>query len=156
MEEKKTIFDYIGQLFATYGIIVAIFLIFGSCIGSLAKGHSSLFSLGKEGFAINTLFELLLLAVIITGTQIVFLTDKWIKNMSLVLRNVFFFGIIVIVMVVFSIVFGWFPVNEAKAWIGFFISFFICTVISITISKLEEKAENKKMEQALEKFQKDE
>ena len=104
----------------------------------------------------NTLFELLLLAVIITGTQIVFLTDKWIKNMSLVLRNVFFFGIIVIVMAVFSIVFAWFPVNEAKAWIGFFISFFICTVISITISRLEEKAENKKMEQALKKFQKDE
>ena len=156
MEEKKTIFDYIGQLFATYGIIVAIFLIFGSCIGSLAKDHSTLFSLGKEGFAMNTLFELLLLAVIITGTQIVFLTDKWIKNMSLILRNVFFFGIIVIVMAVFAIVFGWFPVNEAKAWIGFFISFFICTLISITISKLEEKAENRKMEQALEKFQKDE
>ena len=156
MEEKKTIFDYIGQLFATYGIIVAIFLIFGSCIGSLAKDHSTLFSLGKEGFAMNTLFELLLLAVIITGTQIVFLTDKWIKNMSLILRNVFFFGIIVIVMAVFAIVFGWVPVNEAKAWIGFFISFFICTVISITISRLEEKAENRKMERALEKFQKDE
>ena len=49
MEEKKTIFDYIGQLFATYGIIVAIFLIFGSCIGSLAKGHSSLFPWEKKG-----------------------------------------------------------------------------------------------------------
>ncbi len=155
MEENKTIFNYIGQFFATYGSIVSVFIIFGSSIGNLAKGHSSLFSMGNEGFSIGTLLELLLFAAIITVVQIVFLTDKWIKNMRLIIRNICFFGIIIVVMVVFSIVFVWFPINEVRAWGGFIISFLICTIISITISKLEEKAENRKMEQALNRFQKD-
>ena len=35
----------------------------------------------------------------------------------------FFFGITIVVIVAFSIVFGWFPINEVKAWIGFFCFF---------------------------------
>lgn len=153
MEENKTIFNYITQLFATYGIMVAIFMIFGVTIGNLANGHSSLFALGTLGFSTETLFQLLLLATIITLAQITFLTDRWIKNMGLILRNICFFGCIVIVMAVFAAVFVWFPIKEVKAWIGFGASFFVCTAVSIVISKLEEKAENKKMQQALHRFQ---
>ena len=154
MKENKTIFDYIGQLFTIYGVIVTIFMIFGVIIGNSASKYSSLFALGNLGFSINTLFQLLILAFIITIAQVLFLTDKWIKHMRLLIRNICFFGCIVILMVVFAIAFAWFPINEVKAWISFGVSFLICTVISITISRLEEKAENKKMEQALQKFQK--
>lgn len=123
MEENKTIFNYITQLFATYGIMVAIFMVFGMTIGNLANGHSSLFALGTLGFSTETLFQLLLLATIITLAQITFLTDRWIKNMGLILRNICFFGCIVIVMAVFAAVFVWFPIKEVKAWIGFGVSF---------------------------------
>ena len=73
--------------------------------------------------------------------------------MGLILRNICFFGCIVIVMAVFAAVFVWFPIKEVKAWIGFGVSFFVCTAASIVISKLEEKAENKKMQQALHRLQ---
>lgn len=155
MEDRKTIFSYIGQLFATYGIIVVIFMIFSVTIGDRAKEHSSLFEMGKQGLTLGTLFQLLILAFIITVAQILFLTDKLIKNMNLIARNVCFFGCIVVAMIVFAVCFDWFPVTEVKAWIGFGVSFVICTALSIIISKLEENAENKKMEQALAKLQSD-
>lgn len=152
MEDNKTIFSYIGQLFATYGIIIGIFLIFGAVIGEQASKYSTLFSLGSQGFKISTLLQLLILALIITAVQVIFLTDRLIKNMNLIIRNVLFFGSIVAVMVVFAIAFAWFPVGEVRAWIAFVISFLICTGISIAVTKLAEKAENKKMEQALNRF----
>ena len=45
MEQKKTIFHYIGQVFTTYGIIISIFLVFTSLIGESASEFSTLYSL---------------------------------------------------------------------------------------------------------------
>lgn len=152
MEQNKTIFSYIGQVFATYGIIVTIFIVFSILIGERACGVSSLFSLADEGLAINTLLQLLLMTVIINLSQNLFLTDRWIKNMPMIIRNILFFATVCVVIVVFAFLFEWFPVKDYKAWIGFAVSFVICTIISVGISKLEENAQNKKMEQALEKI----
>lgn len=155
MEENKSIIGYIGQMFSTYGAIVTVFIVFGIIIGDMASGYSTLFSLGKDGFSLVTLAELLLMSAVITVAQILFLTDNCIKKMSIIARNVCFFGTITAVSVVFAIVFAWFPIAEAKAWAGFIVSFLICTAISVLLSKLRENAENKKMEKALLKFQKE-
>lgn len=155
MEQNKTIYNYIGQLFATYGVIVTIFIIFTSIIGESAKDLSSLYRLGGEGLSIGTLIQLLALAGIITLAQILFLTDKWIKNMQLLVRNILFFATICVAIGFFVIIFVWFPIDNIKAWIAFAISFIICTGISVGISKLEENAENKKMEQALKRLKED-
>lgn len=152
MEQKKTVFNYIGQLFATYGIIVTIIIVFVSIVGENAKDLSSLYQFGSRGLASSTLVQLLILACIITLAQILFLTDQWIKNMNLILRNILFFATICVVIGVFAAVFVWFPINNVKAWLAFVITFVICTCISVFISKLQENVENKKMEQALEKF----
>lgn len=152
MEDNRTIFNYISQFFAIYGMIVMIFIIFGILIGDSASGYSSLFELGNQGFSTSTLLQLLILALIISIAQIAFLTDKWIKKLSMFIRNILFFGTIVLTIVTFSILFHWFPIDDAKAWMGFVVSFIICTSISILISRLEEQAENKKMEQALNKI----
>ena len=152
MEQKKTILNYIGQLFATYGIIVTIFIVFVSVVGENAKDLSSLYQFGNQGLALDTLVQLLMLACIVTLAQILYLTDQWIKNMNIILRNILFFATICVVMGVFVAIFVWFPINNVKAWVAFAVSFVICTCISVFISKLQENAENKKMEQALEKF----
>ena len=152
MEENKTIFNYISQIFATYGIIVAIFIVFSLVLGNAAKDYSSLFVLGSAGLSVKTLGQLLLLAVIISLGQIFFLTDRILKKMALLLRNILFFLLVMVVIIVFAVVFRWFPVTDGRAWIGFFTSFGVCTVISVVISRLEEQAENRKMEAALEKY----
>lgn len=151
MEENKTIFDYLGQLFATYGITVAILMVLTILIGEHTNDISSLYSLGNRGLSIQTLAQLFLFSVIITISQIAFLTDKWIKNIQMVIRNILFFGTICVTVALFS----WFPIGNIKAWIGFLISFILCSTISVGITRLAENAENKKLEQALKKLKED-
>ena len=154
MEEKKTVFNYISQAFATFGIIVLIFILFSLATGESTEGYSNLFSMGKRGMSIPTLCELLLLAIMITLAQVVFLTDKWIVNLSLIIRNVLFFLSVLIVMVIMIVTFKWFPVGDVSAWIGFIISFAISMIVSALVVKLKERADNSKMQEALDNYNK--
>ena len=101
MEEKKTVFNYISQLFAIYGIVIAIFLVINLIIGNEAGTISTLFSLGSTGLSTKTLIELFLLVVIVTIDDNVFHTDLLIKNMSLILRNILFFAVILVTIIIF-------------------------------------------------------
>ena len=154
MEDRKTIFEYIAQLFTTYGIMVVIFIVINLFIGDNARNVSTLFALGSDGLSAAMLLELLLLAFIITAAQNVFLSDILIKDMALIVRNILFFLTIMIAITVFVIIFGWFPINEVGAWIGFIISFAVCTTVSAVFMRLEERAENKKMQEALNRLKK--
>ena len=154
MDDRKTVFEYISQLFMTCGIMVVIFIVINLFIGDEAGRVSSLFALGVAGLSSATLLELLLLAFIITVAQNIFLTDIIIRNMALIVRNILFFAAIMAAIIVFVIIFGRFPVYNAAAWIGFFISFAVCTAISAVIMHFEEQAENKKMQEALRRFNK--
>lgn len=155
MEDKKTIFSYISQVFATYGVILFIFIILGITIGDSVREHSSLFELGNQGYSISTLLQLFIFAVIVSVSQIAFLTDKWINKLSFFYRNVLFFGSITVFVIMFAILFHWFPIDDIGAWTGFILSFAICTTIGVIITRLKEQAENRKMEQALDKFKRE-
>ena len=154
MEEKKNIFDYIRQLFAIYGVMVLIFVAFNLIVGDEAKSISTLFTLGSQGLLSSTLLQLLLMALIITAAQNIFLTDILIKNLALIVRNILFFVTIMIAITAFVIIFGWFPIDNAAAWIGFIISFAVCTGVSALLMRLEENAESKKMQDALNRLKK--
>ena len=152
MTEKKTIFNYIAQGFMTYGVMVVIFIVFDLCIGASTAEYSTLFELGSVGLTTHTLLQLLLLAVIVTASQIIFMTDAVIKNMKMITRNIIFISTIFIAIVAFVFAFGWFPVNDVRAWIGFVISFTISMTASLLITRIVEKSENKKMQEALDKY----
>lgn len=107
MEEHKTIFNYISQIFATYGITIVIFIILGCIIGDEAATYSSLYALGRQGYSLATLIQLFAMSVIITLTQILFLSDRWIKNLSIIVRSSCFFVSVILAIVVFVIVFSW-------------------------------------------------
>ena len=154
MDEKNTIFDYIKQLFTTYGIMVLIFIVINLIIGNEARTVSTLFALGSSGLSSATLFQLLFLAVIITVAQNIFLSDILIKNMALIVRNILFFLTVMVAISMFVILFGWFPIGNVVAWIGFIVCFALCTAISAVIMRLEENAENRKMQEALNKYKK--
>ena len=46
MEDKKTVFNYIGQMFSIYGVMIMIFIVINLIIGNEAGSVSTLFSLG--------------------------------------------------------------------------------------------------------------
>lgn len=152
MEENKSIFDYISKVFTVYGVVILIHVIIGLIVGQDASEMSTLFSLGSEGLAMSTLLQLFALSVIVIVLQTLFLTDKLIKNMSIVPRVIGMFVSVTCAIIVFVVVCKWFPVGDVIAWVGFFVSFAICSCAGIVFSRLREKAENKKMDDALKKF----
>ena len=154
MEEKKTVFNYISQLFAIYGVVTVIFVVINIIIGNEAGSVSTLFSLGSTGLSTRTLIQLFILVVIVTVDDNIFLTDLVIKNMPLVLRNILFFAVILVTITVFAAVFGWFPLDNIGSWIGFIVSFSVCAAVSSILMRMEEKAENKKMQDALNRLKK--
>lgn len=151
-EDRKSVFGYIAQLLATYGAMVVIFIVFDLCIGKETEGYSTLFELGSRGLTLATLLQLLFLAVLVTIAQVAFLTDLLIKNMNMIARNLLFIIAIFVSIVVFAVLFGWFPVGDLAAWAGFLVSFSLSMAASLLITRFIEKSENKKMQEALDKY----
>ena len=148
MEDKKTIFNYISQLFAIYGIVIAIFVAINLIIGNEAGSVSTLFTLGSTGLSTKTLIELFVLVVIVTIDDNVFHTDLLIKNMSLIVRNILFFAVILVTIIVFAVVFGWFPLDNVLSWIGFIVSFSVCAVFSAILMRLEDGTDRERYYEA--------
>lgn len=155
MLKKRTIFDFFANVLIIYSISIISILTFCFIFGENAKDVSTIFQLGNKGLSINTMFEFLILSIFISATKWLFFTDIIIKNLSLTIRTVFMFGIVIIFVGVFAAIFKWFPVTMPLPWIMFIVCFFICTAISIIITTLKEKTESKKMEDALERLKKE-
>lgn len=152
MEDNKTVFNYLGEIFTIYGVILAMIVILNLLVGDNAKGYSCFFEYGSGSLSTGTLIQLFFLSVFISVARNLFMTDKWIKNMPIIGRSACLFISVMILSVVFVILFKWIPLNDIFAWIGFAVSFVVSTLAGVLISKLKEKAENMKMEKALERF----
>ena len=126
VEERKTIFDYIGQVFMIFGFTMIILVVFCLLFGESARGYSTMFSYGKEGIGVG--------------------------NMTVILRSVGMVLSEVLVIIVLILIFGWFPANEWLPWVMFFLSFALCFAVSVTVTVFRERMENKRMEEALERL----
>lgn len=156
MEKKYTIFDLLGQVFTIFGVTVTCLSVFVILFGAEAEEMSSIFALGNKGLAVATLGQFLLMSVLITLMRFVLFTDHLIKTWSIMVRTMSMFITVIVAIAVFAAIFGWFPVNQVKPWIMFFVSFFICSAVSVTLSVFKEKTENEKMQEALERMKKGE
>lgn len=155
MKKGANIFDYLGQIFMVFGYSVLTLNIFCLLFGESAKGFSTIFSLGGEGLGIATLLEFFLLCAVIVTLRFLLFTDGWIRNLSIPARTTLMFGLVILAIILFVILFGWFPVDYAPAWIGFFLCFGISAGVSTAIAAAKERLENKKMEEALERLKKE-
>lgn len=152
MIRKNTIHDYLINVMSVYGISIISICLFCLLFGEDAKELSSIFSLGKAGISIMTLIEFFMLSIIISGLKWLFFTDIVIKNMSITFRSALMFACVITLVVVFVVIFKWFPVNMVMPWIMFFICFLICGSVSVCFSLVKEKSDNKKIQDALNKL----
>ncbi len=155
MEEKKTIFDYIAQVFLTFGITIGILNIFCLLFGDSAKEISTIFSLGSDGLSIRTTFQFFLASLCIVIAKFIFFTDVFIKKMSIAMRTVCMVSAVLIVLAVFIRICGWFPVNMWQPWLMFFLCFGISFAISMGVTIFKERMENRKMEEALDRLKRE-
>lgn len=153
MEERKTIFDYLGKIFMTFGISMVAVMIFTWLVGDDAGTISDMFLLGGEGVAIETMLQYLILSALIIGIRYVFFTDSLIKQMPLVARTAGMLVSVITVIVGFVICFHWFPANEWRAWVMFVVCFACCFLVSVVVTIINHR-ENKKMEEGLSRMQK--
>ncbi len=156
MEERKTIFDYIGQVFMIFGITICILNVFCVLFGEDAKEYSTMFSLGKEGLAVPTMLQFLLVSACTVANRFLFFTETFIKNMTVPVRTVCMVAVEVAVMAVFIAAFGWFPTDMWLPWVMFILCFIICFMVSLAVTVIKTRVENRKMEEALERLKREE
>lgn len=156
MEAKKTIFDYIGQVFLIYGVTILILNVFCLLFGDSATDVSTMFALGSSGLSVQTMLQFFGVAICIVFLRFLFFTDVIIKKMPVVIRTVSMVTSVVIVIAVFIWAFRWFPVNMWQTWAMFFLCFGVSFAISMAVTTLKERMENRKMEEALARIKREE
>lgn len=152
MEEKKTIFDYFGQVFCVFGIAMTIMAVFCLLFGEESKEISTMFALGNKGLPVETMGQFLGVTAFIVGLRFLFFTDVLIKTMSIFMRTLLMLISVVAVIGVFVYCFGWFPVDMWQAWLMFLVCFGISFAVSLLVMSWKEKLENRKMEEGLKKL----
>lgn len=156
MEKNYSLLKYLSQVFMIYGITTGLLNIFCIIFGTSAHGLSTIFSLGKEGVGIETSFQFLLVAAVVVGLKLIFTTDILIKKMPIAARIIALFASVFAAMVIFIIMFDWFPADLPFAWIMFIVCFAVSCAVSTLISVLFEKQENRRLEEALKRYKEEE
>lgn len=156
MTKRITVFDYFTQVFVVFGFSILFVAVFCFFFGEEGKEVSTMFALGKEGITIATLAQYFFMTVMIVNLKMIFFTDALIKNWPIAVRTAAMFVSVIVMVAIFARAFGWFPVDMVEAWIGFFISFFVSAIGGYVISSLKERSENKKLQNALDNFQRGE
>lgn len=141
--------DYLAQVFTVLGMTLFMITIIGAAVGEEAKEVSTMFRLGEEGIPAGTVFQYFLTSVCITALRFFFFTDALIKKMSVAGRTAGMLASVILLIGIFSCIFGWFPVREPGGWAAFLVSFGICFVVSAAVSAFKEKAENRQLESEL-------
>ena len=154
MEERKHLLDYLTQVFTIFGITIFVIGIICTLLGEEAAGESTMFRLGSGGIPVETVFQYLLTSICVTALRFVFFTDVLLKKMSVTGRTVGMLAAVIVLIGVFSCLFGWCPVDEAEGWIAFLICFGICFVISAAVSAYRERVENRRLKDGLENLKK--
>lgn len=152
MERKKTIFDFVGQVFTIFGFSMICIMFFCLVFGESAKGYSSMFALGKAGLTLSTMAQFLLTSTLIVFFRQLFFTDTVIKKLSMTGRTIGLFVSVIGMIVVFVWIFDWFLVNHWFPWVLFAICFAVSSIGGVCVSALKEKMDNKKMQDALDRL----
>ena len=152
MEDRKTLFDYIGQVFIIFGFSIIVLNLFCILVGEYAQDVSSIYSMGKAGLSTATMMQFLGVSVCITGLRFLFFTDRIIRQMSITTRTVCMLLSIIALIMVCVIMFEWFPVDMWQPWAGFLLTFLLCFAGSMFVTRMKERTENRKMEEALQRL----
>lgn len=155
IEMKKIIMTLGTQVLRIYGLVMLLFTVIRFVVGDSAQEISTLFQAAENGFSGSALLQILLLSVMIAIGQMIFLSEEGVKDLSIVNRLICFFILIFATIIVFAILFDWFPIYDVKSWICFILSFGICMAVTVFVTGHHEKNENEKMAEALEKLKQD-
>lgn len=152
MKKKEEMIRALSQDMCAFGVTVLVVMILACLIGEEAKEYSTIFSLGYIGLKIETLAQLLLLVVVVNGTRRLLFSDKWAKEVSMAVRLCLLSFLLVMYVILCAKIYGWFPLDNLKAWGSFFACIAFCMFGSSYLMAWKTDRENKEMEEALRKL----
>lgn len=152
MNKRETVFSYLAQIFLIYGFTILTLNIFCLLFGEDAKDFSTIFAMGSSGLSLATSVQFFALSVFIATFRFVIFSDGLIRKIPIAVRTVIMFTSIIVLMVCFIYLFGWFPVNMWQPWVMFFLCFGVSAAVSTLLSMWKERLENRVMEEALERL----
>ena len=113
---------------------------------------STLFALKGIGLPYSAILQLASLSVILAVFCVLITSGRFIFRMRFLFRFMLFLLATFFTTSIFAIIFRWFPVDDALAWIGFALSSVICFAVASGISLLSIKLQNKKYNKLLKNF----
>ncbi|MCL2392678.1 MAG: DUF3021 family protein [Oscillospiraceae bacterium] len=151
MEEKKALRKEIVQsiLMSFLGTIAGVSIVGWFYGDTIAAEHGGLLRLGREGLAYESIAQLFLFSVIIGTLTAIFMTDYLFKKIMLLWRCVITVILGVTALIVFVIVFRWFPLDEITGWVVMLTSFVGIFGATTAIAVIVTKREDKKLERQL-------
>ena len=105
MKKGETVFDYLSQVMIIFGSTLLILSVFCILFGEEAKDYSAMFALGSKGLSVDIMYQFFLVSVIIAALRFLFFTDRWIKNLSLTLRTLSMFALVLATVITFILLF---------------------------------------------------
>ncbi|MCL2834170.1 MAG: hypothetical protein FWD78_13450 [Treponema sp.] len=155
-EERKT--PLIIELLKNFAAVFTASLVAMSLAGMIlsrnipnADAISTLFAM-KNGLSYNSILQITGFSLVITLIAVFLFSGQFEIKIKFSLRLLILFLLSLVVVSVFSIVFGWFPINQASAWIGFILCFIVCYAISAGLTVLNLKIQKNKYGKLLENY----
>lgn len=155
MSRRFTIFEFFSEAFNTFTVMILCITLTAFFIGEDVGTMSSLYKLGKEAIAIDTIVQMFLAAFALETVKVFWFSEKLIKHMMALWRTTGMLISVIPIIAIFSAIFGWFPLNDINAWGGFFLSFAICFLISLAIVLIKTRLENKKYREGIKRYRKE-
>lgn len=152
MEGRKSILDYIGQVFIIYGFTMICMLCFALIFGESAKDFSKFLALGKNGVSTEIMAQFLLLSIFVVLWQVIFDSERVLKFLPSGAKSIGMVLSVLVTVILFIVIFKWFPIHMWQPWAMFFICFLICVVSSTFLTIVKNNAENRKLEQGLDRL----
>ena len=151
---KKTVCYFARQIFSAFGSGIAASAIVCHFVGNMAEDVTPLFSLGSKGLPLSTMLQLFLLTIVLTFIQEAFMTDRWIKDMSILKRKLCFFFLVMVVILGSVYIWEWFPRDHTKALLAYSITYAVFLGMVTLVTRIKEVTENNNLQEALERFHK--
>lgn len=149
MEEQKTIFNYIQEIFSIFSISTLLLIGIAYTVGEEAKDYSSMFRLGSQGLTSATMLQFLLMSALIAGLRYFFFSEKILKKKSVFFRTAIMLISVIFLTAVFAACFDWFPIFQWQPWLGFTISFGVSFGLATLLVVIKTRMENKRMQEGL-------
>lgn len=148
-EDKISIYNFVTKVLVIFCVMVFFQTVVGYLIGNEVKIYSTMYQLGREGIAYETLLQYFLSAIITTCLNIFFFSDKVLVNLSAFWRTVIMLIIQLIIVIGFIYCFNWFPVDNLLAWGTFLVIFAGSVVISLLVMELKSRSDSRKYDNLL-------